>query len=658
MLRRFPSAVLIGIFILILPAMASAVSIEIQRKQYQEAKKALRKGDLVYFDKISNTLKDYSLYPYLRYNYLQPRLSRANNSEVSEFLTQYGDFPLANSLRTQWLKKLARSAQWQTYYENYTMQSEPVLRCNHLISRMKTNNHTLLLEDIRTMWLSGSSLPPDCDPVFKLLYQSDLFTNDLVWQRIQLAMQNNNTGLATYLSKYLNSDYKPWASNWIAIHNNPDKLTHNPKFEDTAIAREILIHGIRRLARQNINRAIERWDNLQTQYDFIPGEREEIDRVIAVRAASVRHPRADELLDRVDTFNVNDDVFHWRLVTALENNDWGKLHKWTDGVPSHEDLKLRWFYWHARALEQTGDNEKAKRIYTSIANKRDYYGFLASDRLGIDYSMEHKPLPDVPEEKEKIKNLPGIQRADELRATGERQQARREWNHALQLMTSYQKEVAARLAADWGWHDVAIVSLGSAHSYDDLEVRFPIPYQSLIDENANKRQLDRGWIYALVRAESAFIEDIKSSAGALGLMQVMPATGRETAKRMGLKNFQVSQLLEAGKNVPIGSTYLRQMLDKYNGSMILATAAYNAGPQRVNAWLPKSDCLDPDVWVERIPFDETRTYVRRIMFFASIYDWRLHKAVMPLHQRMATITPSSATLVASLSCEGPAVSQN
>src|SRR3972149_66268 len=201
MLRRFPSAVLIGIFILILPAMASAVSIEIQRKQYQEAKKALRKGDLVYFDKISNTLKDYSLYPYLRYNYLQPRLSRANNSEVSEFLTQYGDFPLANSLRTQWLKKLARSAQWQTYYENYTMH---------------------------------------CDPVFKLLYQSDLFTNDLVWQRIQLAMQNNNTGLATYLSKYLNSDYKPWASNWIAIHNNPDKLTHNPKFEDTAIAREIL----------------------------------------------------------------------------------------------------------------------------------------------------------------------------------------------------------------------------------------------------------------------------------------------------------------------------------------------------------------------------------------------------------------------------------
>ncbi len=658
MLRRLPSVALIGFFILILPAMASAVSVEIQRKQYQDAKKALQKGDLATFDKISDTLKDYPLYPYLRYNYLQPRLSRANHSEVSEFLTQYSDFPLANSLRTQWLKQLARTAQWQSYYENYTAQSEPVLRCNHLVSRMKTNNHTLLLEDIRTVWLSGSSLPPDCDPVFKLLHQSELFTNDLVWQRIQLAMQNNNTGLATYLSKYLNSDYKPWASNWIAVHNNPDKFTNNPEFEDTAIAREILIHGIYRLAGQNINKAIERWHNLQTQYDFIPGERVDIDRVIAVRAARAKHPRTEELLDRVDTFNVNDDVFHWRLITALENHDWEKLRKWTDGVPSHEDLKLRWFYWHARALEQTGENEKAKRIYASIANKRDYYGFLASDRLGIDYSMEHKPLPDVPEEKEKIKNLPGIQRADELRTTGERQQARREWNHALQLMTSYQKEVAARLAADWGWHDVAIVSLGSAHSYDDLEVRFPIPYQSLIDENANKRQLDRGWVYALVRAESAFMEDIKSPAGALGLMQVMPATGRETAKRMGLKNFQVSQLLEAGKNVPIGSTYLRQMLDRFNGSMILATAAYNAGPQRVNAWLPKSGCLDPDVWVERIPFDETRTYVRRIMFFASIYDWRLRNEVMPLHQRMATVTPSSATLVANLSCEGPAVSQN
>jgi soluble lytic murein transglycosylase len=658
MLRRLPSVALIGFFILILPALASGVSIEIQRKQYQDAKKALKKGDLASFEKISDTLKDYPLYPYLRYNFLQPRLSKTNNDEISEFLTQYSDFPLTNSLRTQWLKHLAKTAQWQTYYANYTAQTDPVLQCNHLISRMKTNNHTLLLEDTRSMWLSGSSLPPECDPVFKLLQQSDLFTNDLVWQRMELAMQNNNTGLATYLSKFLNSDFKKWADNWIAVHNNPDKFTNNPKFEDTAIAREILIHGIYRLARQNISRAIENWHNLQTKYDFIPGERLEIDRVIAVRAARAKHPQTEELLDRIDTFHVNDDVFQLRLVTALENHDWEKLRKWTDGVPSHEDLKFRWYYWHARALEQTGEPEKAKRIYSSIANKRDYYGFLASDRLGINYSMEHKPLPDVPEEKEKIKNLPGIQRADELRAIGEKQQARREWNHVLLLMTSYQKEIAARLAADWEWHDVAIVSLGSAHSYDDLEVRFPIPYQILIDENANKRQLERGWVYALVRAESAFIEDIKSPAGALGLMQVMPATGKETAKRMGLKNFQVSQLLDAAKNVPIGSTYLKQMLDRYSGSMVLATAAYNAGPHRVNAWLPKNGCLDPDVWVEKIPFDETRAYVKRIMFFASIYDWRLNKEVMPLNQRMATITPSSVTLVANLSCEGPAVSQN
>jgi len=658
MLRRFPSVALFGVLFLLLPAVVSAVSIEYQRKQYQEAKKALQKGDLATFNKLSNTLRDYPLYPYLRYNYLQPRLTRDSNHEVSEFLNEYSEFPLADSLRTQWLRHLARTGQWQAYYENYTTQSEPVFQCNHLISRLKTNNHTLLLEDIRSVWLSGSSLPPDCDPVFKLLYQSELFTDDLVWQRIRLAMQNNNTGLATYLGRYLGNDQKQWMNHWVSVHNNPDKLTHNPKFEDTPVAREILIHGIHRLAGQNINKAIERWDNLQSQYDFTPGEIMEIDRVIAVRAARSKHARTNELLDRVDAFNVNDDVFHWRLVTALEALDWDKLRKWTDGVPSHEDLKFRWFYWHARALEQTGDGEKAKRIYASIANERDYYGFLASDRLGINYSMGHKSLPDVPEEKEKIKNLSGIQRADELRAIGEKQQARREWNHALKLMTSYQKEIAARLAADQGWHDVAIVSLGSAHSYDDLEVRFPIPYQTLIDENANKHQLDRGWVYALVRAESAFIEDIKSPAGAMGLMQVMPATGKETAKRMGLKNFQVAHLLVADKNVPIGSMYLRQMLDRFNGNMILATAAYNAGPHRVRNWLPDSDCLDSDVWVERIPINETRTYVRRVMFFASIYDWRLRKEVMPLHQRMAIVTPSSDTMVASLSCKGPAVTQN
>jgi len=635
-----------------------SATIEEQRKQYQDAKKALRVGKITQFLQLSEALRDYPLYPYLRYNYLQPRLHKLKPEETAEFLNQFTDFPLAESLRTKWLKHLARTQQWQTYLDNYTPQEDTSLQCNQLLARIKTNNSILLLEDIRSVWLSGVSLPSECDPAFKRLYQSDLMTNELVWQRIQLAMERSNTGLANYLGKYLDGYYKQWVSSWIKVYNNPAKYTRDPSFEDTALARQVLIHGISRLTRININKAIDYWEVIQKRYSFTPGERADTDKIIAIRAARKNHPRSVELMDKINPFNVDDEVFQWRLVTALENGDWHKLFLWTDGVPAFEDLKYRWFYWHARALENTGEQEKAKRIYASIANKRDYYGFLASDRLGINYSMEFKPLPNDDEEKQKIGNLPAIKRAEELRAIKETYSARREWNYALHLMTSYQKEIAARLAADKGWHDVAIVSLGSAHSYDDLEVRFPLPYESLISENASKRQLDTAWMYALVRSESAFIEDVKSPAGALGLMQVMPQTGRETAKIMGLKNFKTENLLVAEKNVPIGSTYLKQMLDKFGGNMVLATAAYNAGPHRVKSWLPRAGCTDADIWVELIPFNETRTYVRRVMFFASIYDWRLRKEVMPLRQRMVAVTPDNNNVVTGLGCSEQKVSYN
>lgn len=644
--------------LLLISSSATSATLEEQRQQYQEAKKALRSGKIEKFLQLSESVRDYPLYPYLRYNYLQPRLQKIKPEIIENFINEFPDFPATESLRTQWLKYLARTGQWQTYLDNYTTQDDNTMKCNQLVARMKTNNHTLLLEDIRTVWLNGSSLPKECDPAFKLLYSSDMFTNSLVWQRIQLAMQNNNVGLANYLGKFLDGFYKQSLTNWMAVYHNPDKYTANSNFEDTEINRQILEYGIKRLAHININKAVNNWETLQENYDFSPGDLAEIDKIIAVYAARKNNSHAVELMDKVVPFSVDDEVLHWRIVTALKNNDWNKLRQWTEGVPAYEDLKYRWFYWHARALEKTGDVEKAKKIYQSIAGKRDYYGFLAADRLGISYNMEHRPLPDDPIEKEKIKNLPGIKRAEELREINETRQARREWNYALHYLTSYQKEIAARLANDWGWHDIAIISLGSAHSYDDLEVRFPIPYESLISEYAEKRHLDPGWMYALVRSESAFIEDIKSPAGAMGLMQVMPQTGKEVARNIGLKNFKVSHLLDAEKNVPIGSIYLKQMLNNFDGSMILATAAYNAGPHRVKSWLPKSGCMDPDVWVESIPFNETRNYVRRVMFFASIYDWRLKKDVMPLYQRMATVSTQDNSMVAGFTCTDQEVTYN
>jgi len=636
----------------------TAMTLEEQRKQYKEAKKALRSGKIETFRKLSANLKDYPLHPYLRYNYLNSRLHKTSNEEIKYFFDHYDDLPLANNLRTKWLKYLAKTKQWQIYYDNYTAQKDTDLQCYQLQARIHSGNKTYLLEDIRTVWLSGKSQPPQCDPAFALLYKSELMTNELVWERVRLVMANGNVSLTSYLSKRLDNYYREWAIKWINVHNNPDKWTKNSNFNDTALAREILIHAIQRLAKININRSIKNWQNLQMQYEFSPQDVSETNRLLAVRAARKKHPDATDLLDNINNYYVNDDVFHWRLITALQNSDWKSLHKWTKGIAPYEDIELRWKYWHARALENIGNTEKAAKIFSTISRTRDYYSFLAADRLGRDYKLHYTPLPDNPLEKSKIAKIPGIIRANELRKLNENYQARREWHHALKSMTSYQKEIAATLARDWGWDDRAIFTMGSAHSYDDLKLRFPIQFKTIFDKNINNKHLDPGWVYALVRTESAFMEDAISPAGALGLMQIMPQTGRQTAKYMGWKKFSKNDLLKAEKNIPIGTTYLKQMLDLFDGNNILATAAYNAGPHRVKKWLPKTGCIEPDIWVEKIPFNETRKYVRRVMFYASIYDWRLQKKITPLNQRMAAIISQKSKMVANLSCKAQSISYN
>ncbi len=618
----------------------SAATLKEQRQQYLDAKKALKAGKLKTFAALSENLKNYPLYAYLRYNYLRPRLHKIDDAEIKDFIHSYPDFISIDSLKRSWLKQLFKQGKWQTFLDNYTPQKELKLRCQQLQARINTSNYTYLLEDTRTLWLTGKSLPPQCDTAFARLYKSELMTNELVWERIQLAMESGNTGLVNYLSKRLDKDYKYWAKQWVAMHHNPSVGTKNPQYPDTAIAREILLYGIKRLARQNITRSLSNWQTLQNNYDFIPVEIDDVNLVITVRAAKNKHPKAAELLDNLNPALDSDEIFHWRLRTALKSNDWQRLYRWTkDEPPEIESVKYRWIYWRGRALEKIGDIEKANESYASIADQRDYYGFLAADRIGAEYKMNHYPLPEDLEAKNKIAHMPGIRRARELFVLYGDYRARREWQHALRSMTNYQKQIAAQLASEWGWYDRAIFAMAAAHAYDDLELRFPITYLDEIEKYATKRNLDTGWIFALMRSESAFMEKVKSPAGALGLMQIMPATGRLTARKIGMKKFRTSDLLVAKKNIAIGTAYMKQMQDKFNGNQILATAAYNAGPGRSVKWSPKKGCKDPDIWVEQIPFNETRAYVKRVIFYASIYDWRLGHKIIPLKQRMSAIYP-------------------
>ncbi len=659
--QRVSLSLLLLVFILLTTLSTSSVfakSIEEQRKDYLAAKKALDSKQYKTFGQIANTLKDYPLYPYLRYDYILKRLWKVDDAEVIDFLNRYSDLPVANYLRTSWLKLLFKRGHWQTFLDNYLPQSDVTMQCYQLQARIKTHNNVFLLEDTRSVWLTGKSLPSQCDPAFELLYKSDLMTNELVWERVRLSMQNNEISLVNFLSNRLNPEHKALAKQWIQIHNNPYKYTNKPKLEDNVTSREMLVHGILRLARQDVAKAVKRLEVLKNDFSFTPGEIAEVERTLAVRAAKSKSKLASQLLDQIDNYHVNDEVFHFRLRTALANKNWAILKKWTSGQAPEVEFEMRWRYWHARALEETGEQEKANEIFTELAKERDYYGFLAADKVNAPYRMNNYPLPENKEELARIESLPAIQRAYEFFKLNTGYQARREWYHAEKQMTTYQMQIAAKLASQWGWHDRAIFTMTAAGAYDSLEIRFPILFEDIFDKYAKKRKLDRSWVYGLARAESAFIEDVKSPAGALGLMQVMPKTGAQTAKSIGMKGFRVHKLKQAETNIPIGTAYMKQMLDKFDGNIVLATAAYNAGPHRVTQWLPKQGCESPDVWIEQIPFSETNKYVKRVLSFANVYDWRLGGEIKPIKERMALVTSKKNQKLADLSCTAINISDN
>ena len=623
------------------------------------ADRALKAGDLTRFKQLTSQLHDYPLYPYLLYNYLRARLWKLKDEEIAGFLKHYGDLPMAGDIRRSWLKVLARRGHWQAYLDNYTPQRDITLRCYQLLARIKTGNDTYLLEDARTVWLSGHSQPEQCDPAFERLYKSDLMTDALVWERIGLAMDEGETGLASWLAKRLPADERVWVTRWVGAHNNPARATWKPGFEDTALARRILVHGLNRLARSDVGKAIAHWKALRQDYEFSTDQVADMQYTLAVRATQQNHPLAKKLLDDIDDSRVDEDVFGWRLRAALEDDDWKRILDWTAGTPPQDELtRGQWFYWRGRALEETGQTDAANEMYRRIAGMRDYYGFLAADRLGAAYAIDHRPLPEDLQTWQKIADSPGMVRARELYALGMTYSARREWQHAINNMTTYQMQIAAMIASNWGWYDRVIITMGKAQAFDDLVLRFPTPYEERLNRYADKRGLDLSWVFALVRAESAFMEDARSPSGALGLMQVMPATGHETAKNIGWKNLRSTDLLRADANIPIGTAYLRQMVDRFNGNLTLATAAYNAGPGSVSSWLPRTGCVEPDVWVEKIPFNETRGYVRRILYYASIYDWRLRRDIIPVSKRMAAVQPRNSRVVAELSCSKPSISLN
>ena len=277
----------------------------------------------------------------------------------------------------------------------------------------------------------------------------------------------------------------------------------------------------------------------------------------------------------------------------------------------------------------------------SSPHERSYYGFLAADELGVTYALGDNAF--VADES-RIKELgaqPELVRARELFLVGLDGRGRSEWDAVVRYFDAADKMQAAILAHRWGWHSRAIAAAASVGDYDDLALRYPLPYSETFQEYAAEASISPTWAYGVARSESLFMRDVKSSAGAIGLMQLMPATGKDVARRIKLPYSGLDTLTDPNSNIRLGTSYLGEMAERYRGNRVLATAAYNAGPHRVDAWLPQVGDLDARIWIENIPFNETRGYVRRVLAAETIFHWRMTGQVRRLSDDLLVVSASS-----------------
>ncbi len=635
--HRWP-ACLLGLAILLLGTSSLAASPDTQRDLFVKAEQALERGRNAEFARLREQLSEYPLLPYLELQYLQKRLARARNSEVEAFLKKYRGEPVADILRRQWLDHLAKQRRWKSYLAFYTPQSNIRRRCNHLQALIETGKKTAAWPLVQKVWLFGGSRPSACDPVFKAWEAAGRRTDSLTWQRIALAMDKGKWRLARYLGRKLGRSDQAWVRRWIRLYTDPKTALRARDFKQPHPYREtMLAHAVRRLARFDGMGALKLWKVVEKRYPFPADQRAATTRRIAI---ALERNNAEEAYAFINSITPDRDDRRLRIAcfrAALLPQDWqtvlDRLKEWPDAERETD----RWQYWFARALTHTGQTHRAQLFFRKAAENRSYYGFLAADQINAPYHLLHRKTPEDLFTRVRLERLSGVKRALELHALGRNVMARHEWYYVTRGLDKPELRAAAVIAKENGWLDQAIFTLAKTGYWDDLKLRFPLKYRKLVSNEAKSNTLDMAWIYAVIRQESAFMHDARSQVGAMGLMQLMPATAR-TVARKALKRKPPArrEIIQPALNIALGSAYLRQLKSELDNNPVLATAAYNAGPYRVNKWLPENS-LSADIWVELAPFNETRRYLRRVLSYMVIYDKRLGREPIRLKERMKPI---------------------
>jgi soluble lytic murein transglycosylase len=624
-------------------ASADATWLARQRDAFRTAIRAARRGEQ---SALAAVDPDYVIYPYLESAWLGAKLDELPAERIEAYLEQHDTLRPARMLRYRWMLRLAKQQRWDDYLAAWTDVSRPddTLRCHHLSARLASSPADIA--DIERaaleLWTVGRSQPDACDPVFAWLNTRGALDAEHYRRRIRLALGNREYGLATYLSRWVDDAERERVARWRATARDPHSAFARADLEALAIREpDWLYHAFDRLAVAHASDASEHWDSLRQSVELPDATAHAISRRIALSFARDLSPRAAAALDALD--RLEPESAAWRARTAMREQDWPALLYALERLPEKEQRSAEWQYWRGRALAGMDRHEEALIALNAAAADRSYHGFLAADRIGAVYAYDHEPASPDPAAQARLAALPGIRRAQELWRVGEHRDASAEWAAATADLSKPDKSEAALLAHSWGWHPSAISTAARASLWDDLDLRFPLPYRDTFEYWASRSGLPLTLALGIARSESLFLEEAVSSAGAIGLMQLMPATGRSVAPQVAVDWRGRQTLFEPDSNIAMGTRYLSEVMERMGQHPALAAAAYNAGEHRVNVWLPAQAPIPADAWIDSVPFTETRRYVRRVLMAQTIYDWRLGNRTATAERRLSAMLPPVPT---------------
>ena len=616
-----------------------------------EMAQAFKNGDKNRLSGLLPQTRGHVLEPLAAYWEMRTRLGNAPESEIRSFLNTYAGSYYEDRLRNDWLLQLGKRRDWAGFtaeYPRYRMRDDRELRC-YALATEAMNSKVDVVEEAKRLWYALREADDGCTYVADHLHSGKQINGLDLWRKARIAMDANRPRAA---QAAVNIEAPRLSEQVALIHADPERYLDKRIIAITKSRKELAVLALIRLAAKDPDQAAQllekRWS-----IQLSPEERNWTWAVIGKQAAQKLQDNASGYFAKVQKdSDLNDDLLTWKVRASLRQNQWRQVLTATQAMSPESQKDPAWVYWRARALMATAQDNQQKQeaqgLLRNIASVRGFYEQLALEDLGQAITAPERPTALTPQEKATAQINPGLQRALYAIAIGLRPEGNREWNYSTNLhtpggMNDRDLLAAADLACQRQVWDRCINTSERTKEVIDFDQRFPMPLREIVVRRANEIRLDPAYVYGLIRQESRFIMDARSHVGASGLMQVMPATAKWTAKKIGLTNFTPDQITDREVNVAIGTGYLKLVLDDFEGSMPMATAAYNAGPSRPRNWR-NGPVLEAAIWAENIPFQETRDYVKKVLSNTTNYAAILTRQPQSLKARLGTIGPRNSPM--------------